>query len=188
MQRAWRRITPSSRALNRSSFATSGRYGQTCADESRSHIAGISPVTTVVSGLPSNVEKCTVVSSVFGKQFVKSAASSGSPICTRVSCKNCSTAAERNRRSPGAGRCPTNAEDGSSEKRRGVRSSGSRRATRLCCSRVLRDSFRTGPGLKDGFIALSSLAHASSHSLQWIHFYIAGECRLYVEIHNHSEK
>ena len=38
---------------NPTSWVASGRYGQTCAEESRNHIAAMSPVTMKVSGLPS---------------------------------------------------------------------------------------------------------------------------------------
>src|SRR6185312_2140257 len=97
-------MTPSRSPRRSRSFAARGRYGHTWAEESRSHIAAISPVSTAVSGLASKVPGCTVVSSVLGKQFVKIARSTGSRMTRAVEAIYASTAALRNLRSAGRGR------------------------------------------------------------------------------------
>jgi hypothetical protein len=56
-------------------------------------MAAMSPVSTAVSGLPSNASGSTVVSSVLGKQLTKSAASAGSAMRALRSLRDCSTAA-----------------------------------------------------------------------------------------------
>src|ERR1035437_10392433 len=76
----WRFITPAMSCLSSVSPLVRERYGQTCAVESRSHMALMSPVITNVSGLPSIILKFTVVSSVLGKQFSNNQANSGSAI------------------------------------------------------------------------------------------------------------
>src|SRR6185437_1010088 len=80
------------------------RYGHTWAEESRNHIAGISPVTTTVSGLPWKLPKVTVVSRVLGRQLENSHASSGSRSFAEVASMAASTALLRNLRAAGAGR------------------------------------------------------------------------------------
>ena len=104
MQRVCRWMTPLMSARSSSSSGVRGRYGQTWAVESRSHMASMSPVMTKVSGLPSTVPKSTVVSRVFGKQFWKSHANSGSEMSSETWRMVSSTALEVNRRSPGGGR------------------------------------------------------------------------------------
>src|SRR5512133_2009673 len=69
-------MTPAMSSFSCGSAPVRDTYGHTWAVESRSHMALISPVMTNVSGLPSFVEKLTVVSRVFGKQLEKSHASS----------------------------------------------------------------------------------------------------------------
>jgi hypothetical protein len=64
----------------------------------------MSPVITNVSGRPPASVKRTVVSSVFGKQFSNSQASSGSATSRRTAAIADSTASLRNRRSPTGGR------------------------------------------------------------------------------------
>ena len=76
----------------------------TCALESRSHIALMSPVMTSVSGRLLRVPKLTVVSRVLGKQFSKSQASSGSAIARLTSEILASTAALTNFRWAASGR------------------------------------------------------------------------------------
>src|SRR5579859_3721980 len=102
MQRVWRRTMPSISRARSASSAMKGRYGHTCAEESRSHIAGISPVTTTVSGPLLVFVKVTVVSSVLGRQLEKSHASSGSRIRDDTDSIAASTALLRKRRSEGA--------------------------------------------------------------------------------------
>src|ERR1035438_572703 len=90
--RVWRWITPPSIRCSLGSCLASGRYGHTCAVESRSHMASISPVMTNVSGLPSSSPARTVVSSVFGKQFSNIHPNCGSAMVFLISSMRLSTA------------------------------------------------------------------------------------------------
>lgn len=81
--------------------------GNTCADESRSHMAWISPVRTKVSGLPFTILCSQVVSNVFGKQFSNIQASFGSFSLAFVVAIAFSTASDVNCRLLGTGRLQT---------------------------------------------------------------------------------
>ncbi len=104
MQRVWRFTTPASMVRSFRSSRASGRYGHTCAAESRSHMASISPVITKVSGRPPISPVRTVVSRVFGKQFSNIHASSGSAMDFFTRAMVASTASLVNLRSASGGR------------------------------------------------------------------------------------
>src|SRR5690554_6430102 len=100
-------MTPAMSCFRGSSFLVSDKYGQTCAEESRSHMASMSPVITNVSGFPSTIRNWTVVSNVFGKQFSNIQAILGSFILAFTLTIVLSTAVDMKCRSPGAGRLDT---------------------------------------------------------------------------------
>jgi hypothetical protein len=97
-------MTPSRSAARRGSFVANCTYGHTCAEESRSHMASMSPVMTNVSGLPSSVSGKTVVSRVLGKHRSNIMLSMGSAICCFMRVMTASMAGLEKRRSEGLGR------------------------------------------------------------------------------------
>ena len=98
----WRRITPAMSFLSSGSSLIRVMYGHTCAPESLSHIAWMSPVYTKVSYSPTG---WIVVSSVFGKQLANIHASLSFLSSFVTSWILASTAAETKSLSSSAGRC-----------------------------------------------------------------------------------
>ena len=100
----WRWMTPRISRSRSASSATEVRYGQTCALESRSHIASMSPVRTNVSGRSSEPPATIVVSSVLGSVPSSSRRRPGSAIRAAAVLMRRSTASLWAARSAGAGR------------------------------------------------------------------------------------
>ena len=100
----WRWMTPRMSRSRSASSRTEVRYGQTCALESRSHIASMSPVRTNVSGRSSEPPATIVVSSVLGSVPSSSRRRPGSAIRADAALMRRSMASLWAARSAGAGR------------------------------------------------------------------------------------
>ena len=107
MHQVCRLITPASMVFTFGSSLANCICGNTWAEESRNHMACMSPVSTKVSGLPFTTLCSQVVSNVLGKQFSNIQASFGSFSIALVVAIAFSTAADVNCRFSGAGRLHT---------------------------------------------------------------------------------